>query len=127
MLRFSLSFFLCELDDLDHLLGDISIALTLMGAQTAGAVLNAILGIGETAAAVFAQGIEGAVAEDATKSLWVGILVAGEVFAGFVLEEIVCHWITSFKLIPWELGRWGSGEGQLLAGFGMAEAEQGGP
>ncbi len=99
-----------------------------MGPQAARAVLDAVFGVGEIAAAVFAQGVEGAVAEDAAEGFWVGVGVAGKVFTFPVLEEIVVwHGFTSLKLIPGEFIGWGSVEGQLLACPGMAEAEQGGP
>ena len=83
-------------DDLAHLLGDIPVAPPLVGAEALGAVLDAILGVSEIAAALVAQGVEGAVAENAGEGLGVGILMSGEVLAGFVLKKIVCHWITSF-------------------------------
>ena len=92
-----LLFFPYQLDDLANLFGDILIALPFVGAQAAGAVFDAGFGVGEVAAAVVAQGVEGAVAEDAGEGLGVGIFMTGEVFAGLVLEKIVCHWITSFK------------------------------
>ena len=96
-----------------------------MGAQAAGAVFDAVLGVGEVAAAIFAQSIEGAVAEDAGEGFRVGILVAGEVFTGFVLEKVVVwHGFTSFELVPGEIVGWGSGEGQRLACFGVAETQK---
>ena len=123
-----LLFFPHQLDDLANLFGDILIALPFVGAQAAGAVFDAGFGVGEIAAAVFAQGVEGAVAEDAGEGLRVGVLVAGEVFTLLVLEKIVVgHDITSLKMVPGEFVGWGSGEGQLLARFGMAEAEEAGP
>ena len=60
-----LLFFLYQLDDLANLFGDILIALPFVGAQAAGAVFDAGFGISKIAAAVVAQGVEGAVAEDA--------------------------------------------------------------
>ena len=122
-----LLFFPYQLDDLAHLFGDILIAFPFVGAQAGGAVLDTGFGIAEVAAAVFAQGVEGAVAEDAAKGLRVGVLMAGEVFTFFVLEEVVSHWITSFKLVPGELIGRGSGEGQRFARFGMTEAQKGRP
>ena len=94
-----------------------------MGPQTSGAVLDAIFGIGVIAAALVAQGVEGAVAEDAGEGFRVRTGVAGEVFAVAVLEEIVGHGVTSHELVPGELVGWGSGEGQRFAGLGMAELE----
>ena len=78
-----------QLNDLANLLGDIPIALPFVGAQALGAVLDSGFGVDEIAAAVFAQGVEGAVAEDTAKSIRVGVLVAGEVFTLLVLEKIV--------------------------------------
>ena len=120
--------FLNQPDDFTHLFCDILIAFPFMGTQASGAILDAVVGVGEIAAAVFAQGVEGAVAEDAGECFGVGILVAGEIFALPVLEKIVmCHVVTSLKLVPGEFVRRGRGEGQLLAGFGVAEAKKGGP
>ena len=124
----ALLFFPYQLDDLANLFGDILVALPFVGAQAAGAVLDAGFGVGKIAAAVVAQGVEGAVAEDAGEGLRVGVLVTGEVFTLLVLEKIVVgHDITSLKMVPGEFVGWGSGEGQLLAGFGMVEAEEAGP
>jgi hypothetical protein len=114
-----------QLDDIAHLLGDIAVALPFVGAQAIGAVLDAVLGVGEIATAVFAQSIEGAVAEDAGEGIRICVLVAGEVFTGFVLEKVVVwHGFTSFELVPGKFIGWGSGEGQRLAGFGVAEAQK---
>ena len=113
-----------ESDDFDCLFGNIIVALPLVGAQAIGAVLDAVFGVGKIAAAVFAQSVEGAVAEDAAKGFGIGVLVAGEVFAFFVLEKVIVgHCVTSFELVPGVLIGWGSGEGQLFAGLGLAEAQ----
>ena len=119
--------FSAELCDFHKFRADIIVALGSMGQKTGRAILDAVVQIAEIASTVFPKGIEGAVAEDAGEGLRVGVLVAGEVFAGFVLEEVVIgHNFTSFELVPGELIGWGSGEGQLFAGFGMAEAEEAG-
>ena len=121
-------FFLNQFNNLANLFCDVPIALPFVGPQAGGAVLDAVFCVGKIAAAVFAQGVEGAVAEDAAEGLRVGVLVAGEVFTLFVLEKIVmCHGVTSFELIPGEFVGGRSGEGQLLVGFGVTEAEPGGP
>ena len=78
-----------QLDDLTYFLGDRIVALPSVGAQAIEAVLDTGFGVGVIAAAVFAQGVEGAVAEDAGEGLRVCTGVAGEVFAGFVLEKVV--------------------------------------
>ena len=106
--QFSISdgIFLHQFDDLSDFFGDLSVAFTLMGPEALGAVFDAIICIGKIAAAVFAQGIEGTVAEDAGEGLWVGVLMAGKIFAEFVLEKVViCHTITSFELVPGEFVR----------------------
>ena len=120
-----LLFFPYQLDNLAHFLGDIPIALPLVGAQALGAVLDAGFGVDEITATIVAQGVEGAVAEDAGEGLRVGILMAGEVFALLVLEKIIVgHKITSLELVPGEFVGRGSGEGQLFAGLGVVKAEQ---
>lgn len=96
-----------------------------MGAEAGGAVFDTVLGVGEIAAAIFAQGVEGAVAEDAGEGIRVGVLVAGEILALPVLEKIImCHSVTSLELVPGKFFGRGSGEGQRLACFGVAEAQK---
>ena len=63
------------------------IALRRVGDETGTAVLDAVFGIGEAAAAVAAEGIEGAVTEQAVEPLRVGSGVAGKVFAFAVGEK----------------------------------------
>ena len=58
-----------------------------MGNQAVGAILDAVLGIGKIAAAFVAQGVQGAVAEQAAEGIFVLYLVAGEIFAFFVLKK----------------------------------------
>ena len=58
-----------------------------MGDQTAAAILDAIADIGEVAAALVAQRIEGTVAEQTVEVLRLGRFVTGEKFAPGVLEE----------------------------------------
>ena len=67
--------FLDQLNDLANLFGDILIALPFVGAKATGAVFDAGFGVGKIAATVVAQGVEGAVAEDAGEGLRVGVLV----------------------------------------------------
>ena len=118
-------FLLHQLDNLAHLFGDVLVALPFVGAQATRAVFDAVLGVGEATAAVFSQGIEGAVAENAGEGFRVGILMTGEVFTLLVLEKIImCHSFTSFELVPGKFIGWGSGEGQLLTRFGVAEAQK---
>ena len=73
----------------------IIIATGAMRNQAAGAILNSLFCIGKISSAFISQGIEGAIAEQAAEILRVCALVAGEIFAGAVLEEIVvCHSLT---------------------------------
>ena len=58
-----------------------------MGQQAVGAVLDAVFQVPEVAAALAAQGIQRAVAEQAVEVLRVAGLVAGEELAGPVLGE----------------------------------------
>ena len=84
-------FFLHHFDDVAEFFGDLGVAFALVGVQAVGAVFDAVARIGEIASAVFAESIEGAVAEEAGEGFGVGVLVAGEVFAVFILEKIVGH------------------------------------
>ena len=120
--------FLYHSNHVGHALRDLPVALPLVGPQAGGAILDTGLRVGVIAAAVFTQGIEGAVAEDAAEGIGICARMAGEILAGFVLEKIViCHWITSSKLVPGEFIGRRSGEGQLLAGLWVPEPEQTGP
>ena len=67
------------------------ITLRAVGKQAAGAVLDAAFRIGEAAAAVFAQGVEGTVAEQAVEAVLLRRLVAGEIFTLAVLKETIAH------------------------------------
>ena len=60
-----------------------------MGAQTIGAVLDALGSIAEIAPAFVPQGVQGAIAEQAAEGFWIGTGMAGKILALFVLEEIV--------------------------------------
>ena len=68
---------------------DLIIVLPLVGNQAVGAILDAILCVGEIAAAFVAQGIQGAIAEQATKGAFVLYLVAGEIFTFFMLKKVI--------------------------------------
>ena len=60
-----------------------------MGAQAPGAILDAGLGINKAAAAVFPQGIQRAVTEDAAEFLRIRPRMAGKIFTFPVLEKVV--------------------------------------
>ena len=60
-----------------------------MGAQTGGAILDAAARITKIAAAVFSQGIQGTIAEQTAELRRVSTLVAGKIFAFFILKKIV--------------------------------------
>ena len=60
--------------------------------QTIGAVLHAVFRIAEIAAAPVAQCIQRAVTEKTVEIVRVCTFMAGEIFAGSILKEIViCH------------------------------------
>ena len=60
-----------------------------MGPQAVGTVLDTFFGIGEIAAAVFAQGIQRAVAEHAAENFRVRAGMAGKIFTFPVLKKVV--------------------------------------
>ena len=70
---------------------DFVIALRAVGKQAGGAVLDAAFRVGEAAAALFAQGVEGTVAEQAVEAVLLRRLVAGEIFTLAVLKETIAH------------------------------------
>ena len=76
-----------QLRQLREFLGDVAVAAPAMGDQTAAAILDAIADIGEVAAALVAQRIEGTVAEQTVEVLRLGRFVTGEKFAPGVLKE----------------------------------------
>ena len=67
--------------------GDIAVILPPVGEHAAAAILDALLGVAEVAAAVRPQGVEGTVAEKAVEVVRVVGGVAGEVLALPVGEE----------------------------------------
>ena len=75
--------------DVHEFAHDILVIFFLVGHQTVRAVLNAVLGIFEIAAAVFAQSVERAVAEQAVEVFLVLGLVTREKFALPVLEKFI--------------------------------------
>ena len=63
--------------------------------EASGAILDPLFGVSEITAALITQGIEGAIAEQATEIFRIYAFVAGKIFAGCILEEIVvCHILT---------------------------------
>ena len=89
-----------------------------MGDQTAAAILDAVAHIGEVAAALVAQRIEGTVAEQTVEVLRLGCFVTGKKFALSVLEERVMallrlggkgliQGVTSVSCDPWAAGLMG--------------------
>ena len=75
-----------------------------MGNQTAGAVFDPCFGIGAISAAPVPQGIQGAVAEQATKVTAVRYLVTGKIFAVLILKKTVriFHIVTSQRRIVFQ-------------------------
>mgnify|MGYP006956563922 CR=1 FL=1 len=76
-----------QLRQLREFLGDVAVAAPAMGDQTAAAILDAIADIGEVAAALPAQHIQGAVAEQAVEIC--KSLVTGEIFTIFILKKTI--------------------------------------
>ena len=66
-----------------------------MGTQAGRTVFDTILRIPEVTSAAISKGIQRAEAEQAVESIWVHMLMAGEVFTGLVLKKSVilhrCH------------------------------------
>jgi hypothetical protein len=58
-----------------------------VGKQAMGAILDSVFGAGPVAAAVFSQGIQRTVAEQAVEVFHIPAFVAGEIFAGFILKK----------------------------------------
>ena len=88
-----------QLHDIADLGHDLIIVLPLVGDQAVGAILDAVLGIGEIAAAFVTQSIQGAIAEQATKAGFVGYLMTGEVFTFFILKKVVVGHISHSVLL----------------------------
>ena len=70
---------------------DFIITLRTMGKQAVGTVLDAAFRVGKFPAALLAQGIKRAVAEQTVEAVLLCCLVAGEVFTLTVLKETIAH------------------------------------
>ena len=81
--------FLCKLRYLQESVDNVFIAAFSVGDKAVGAVLYAVFGIAEIAAAVFAKSIEWTVAKQAIKAVCIRSLVTWEVFAVGVLKKAV--------------------------------------
>ena len=79
----------CHLYYIHEFVHDILVILFLVRHEAVRAVLDAVLGIFEIAAAVFAQSVERAVAEQAVEVFLVLGLVTREKFALPVLEKFI--------------------------------------
>ena len=77
----------CQIHQIAVALHDITVILRLVGQQTLGAVLDAILSIGKAAAALVTQSVQGAVTEQAVELAAVRHGMAGEELTLFMLEE----------------------------------------
>ena len=67
-----------------------------VGLEAGRAILEPLGGICKIAAAVFAQAVQGTVAEHATEGFRVRLFMAGEIFAFFMLIKIVVgHFVSS--------------------------------
>ena len=72
-----------------HFFHDFLVILPAMGAETVGAVLDAVGQVAETAATLIPQGVQGAIAEQAVKILRVCPGMTGEIFTFPILKKIV--------------------------------------
>jgi hypothetical protein len=77
----------CQIHQVAVALHNIAVILGLVGQKALGTVLDAVLGIGEAAAALVAQGVQGAVAEQTVEGIGIVGGMAGEELALFMLEE----------------------------------------
>ena len=74
-----------------------------VGKQAAGAILNAVFRVSKIAAAAIAQGIQRTVAEHTVKAFLICALMAGEIFAGGMLKELIIVHINHLsKSVPRE-------------------------
>ena len=72
-----------------ELLDDEAVIVLAVGHTALFAVLDALFGVAEITSAVFAERVEGAVAEKAVEFLFLYAFVAGESLAFLVAEECV--------------------------------------
>ena len=92
------SFFLCgrlfgQFQHVAHFFHDLQIVLPAVGLQTMAAILDPLGGVGEIAAALIAQGIQRAIAEQTAEALRIRAGMAGKIFTFPVLKIIVmCQW-----------------------------------
>ena len=88
-----------ELADHEELAGHVGVADLAVGDGAGRAVLDAVVGVAEAAAAFVAQRVQGAIAEEAVEELGIGPLMAGEIFALAVLEvfaAVLFHFLLLF-------------------------------
>ena len=78
-----------QLHHIAHFFHDFQIILTAVGFEAIGAILDALGGICKSTAAVFAQAVQRAIAEEATEGCGVCVFMAGEVFTFLILKKIV--------------------------------------
>ena len=98
--------FFRKFQNFGHFFHDLAVIFPAVGAQAVGAILDAVGQILEAAAAFVAQGVEGAVAENAGEGFRVGARMAGEILAFPVLEKVVMAHVT-----PPSRGRPGAARG----------------
>ena len=79
----------CQFQDPLHSGADGIVVLTAVGTEAIGAVLDAVFSVSKAAAALFSQGVKGAIAEDTAESIRICSRVAGEIFTFPILKKIV--------------------------------------
>ena len=77
----------CQIHQIAVALHDIAVIFRLVGQQALGAILDALGGIGKAAAALVAQSVQGAVAEQAVELAVVGYRMTGEELTFPMLEK----------------------------------------
>ena len=102
-----------------HLFHDAVIVLFPVGYQAIAAILDAVFKIGKVAAAFVAQGVQGAIAEQAVKVRFPDSFVAGKELTCPVLAEFIVFQFLYLR--PGVTFRGLMGKFHLLSGFGMSK------
>ena len=81
--------FFGQVDDFGHSFHDVVKTALAVGQKAVGAIFDPCIGVCEIPTALIFQCIEGAVAEKAVKGVTIRFFVTWEVFAFFVLKELI--------------------------------------
>ena len=83
-----------KFQNLWHFFHDFSIIFPAVGTETVGAVFDTVGQVAETATAFVTQGIQGAIAKQTAKGIWIRPRMTGEIFTFPVLKKIVMSHVT---------------------------------